>query len=90
VDDAARPVVATTWWCPACDRIEAPQPCIGVCVRRPEPMVASEMYDSVDAEAVAAAERARPLLRALRLAATVTPRDGRYAETWAALAARRG
>jgi hypothetical protein len=82
------PPVATTWWCATCERIEAPQPCIGVCVRRPESMVSAQLYASVDAEAQALRARAGAAQALLRLVATVQPRDGHWAQTWAALAER--
>jgi hypothetical protein len=80
--------VATTWWCATCDRIEAPQPCIGVCVRRPEPMASLDAYRTVDEAAAPLEAAARDRLALLRLVVAVRPRPGRARETWAALAQR--
>jgi hypothetical protein len=32
-EEPAEPAI--TWWCPACGGIDAPQPCLGVCIWRP-------------------------------------------------------
>jgi len=56
--------IVTTWACDSCGRIEAPQPCIGVCVRPETPMVDA-------AEHRATIETARALERALERLAPV-------------------
>jgi hypothetical protein len=80
---AEPPAAATTWWCASCGRIDAPQPCLGVCIRKPQEMVAAAPALAGAADLLA---EARGLLRALRLLSTLRPRPGRHAETWAALA----
>lgn len=78
----------TAWWCAGCGRIEAPQPCLGVCVRRPVDYVRAHEH----ARALAAIEEARrtevDLTAMARQAAWVMPRPGHAAETWTALRER--
>ena len=60
--------VITTWACDSCGRIEAPQPCIGVCIRPETPMVEASEHAAVVAAArtvAAELERLAPLLRQL-------------------------
>ena len=80
--------VVTTWWCPRCSGLEAPQPCIGVCIRRPVEWVPEGAYAAARARAAAAVEAERAMADVLRLAAYVTPRAGRADQSRAALAAR--
>jgi hypothetical protein len=51
-------------------------------------MVAAELYASVDVEARELRARTAAARALLRLVATVHPRDGHWAQTWAALAER--
>ena len=59
------------WQCVGCGKLDAPQPCIGVCEDRKVELV----YASEHAEALAQRDALAALLR--RLACT-TPRDGQY------------
>ena len=69
------------WQCIGCGKIEAPQPCIGVCRDRNAELVYGEDYDALVAEANA--------LRAIvRQIATVSPRPGECERTWQALQGR--
>jgi hypothetical protein len=77
-----------TWWCPGCGRIEAPQPCIGVCIRRPDEMVSAARYDDARARATAAGRAERLLAELARMVTCVTPRDGQWNRNWRALHAR--
>jgi hypothetical protein len=43
-----------TWHCPNCGRVEAPQDCLGICVRRPVEMVPAADYDEARARYEAA------------------------------------
>ena len=80
------PIVA--WWCATCGRIEAPQPCIGVCMRQPERLVSAALYDDAFAQA-ADLRRAEQLLRRLaRLVASLHPAGGEWQRTWRALRPR--
>ena len=78
-----RPVAerVEVWQCIGCGKIEAPQPCIGVCRDRKAQLVYAEEYDGLLAEADA--------LRAIvRQIATISPRPGECERTWLALQAR--
>ena len=73
--------VTTAWACESCGRIEAPQPCLGVCIRPEVSMIAAAEHAAVLADAGACQreiDRFAPLVRRLAL---VTPRPGRWAET---------
>jgi hypothetical protein len=78
---------ATAWWCPACDGLGAPQPCLGICVWRLVDWVRAEDYEReherVDALLVAEAA----LRRLLRQVRSVTPREGRWEAAWQAFSA---
>jgi hypothetical protein len=81
-----RAPVSTTWWCPECGGVEAPQPCIGVCVWRPVEWIAAARYGEARAEADRALGAEGALLALARRAARVTPRAGQWERGWAALA----
>jgi hypothetical protein len=83
---APRAPVSTTWWCPQCGGVEAPQPCIGVCVWRPVEWIAAARYGEARAEADRALGAEGALLALARRAVTVTPRPGQWERGWAALA----
>jgi hypothetical protein len=78
--------VSTTWWCPDCGGLEAPQPCIGICVWRPVQWVAAARYDEARAAAQRAVAQETAWRAVARRAATVTPRAGQWEGGWAALA----
>jgi hypothetical protein len=67
--------------CIGCGKIEAPQPCIGVCRDRRTQLVYAEDYDALVAEA----EALRAILRQI---ATITPREGECLRSWQALQTR--
>ena len=69
------------WQCIGCGKIEAPQPCIGVCRDRKAHFVYAEDYDALAAEA----EALRAIVRQI---ATITPRPGAAERTYLALQAR--
>ena len=55
-DPGAEPV--ETWLCTSCGRIEAPRPCLGICVRQQVEMVVLPTPGSVDAPDCAGASNA--------------------------------
>jgi hypothetical protein len=78
---------ATTWWCPACGGIDAPQPCLGVCVWRPVEWVTRERYERARETVLEELERERPLRGLLRRIAFATPRPDHWEESWRVLRA---
>lgn len=85
-DSAWKPAEsATTWWCPRCGGIDAPQPCLDVCVWRPVEWVNRSEYDRERDRALAAREAEHQLRDLVRLLASVTPRAGGWERTWNAL-----
>ena len=78
--------IVEAWGCPTCGRIEAPQPCLGVCVRRPVVMVDAQRYRELEDEALE--DEDRRLTAVARLAAAVRPQAGKEAQTRAALQVR--
>jgi hypothetical protein len=75
----------TVWSCAACGRIEAPQPCIGVCVWPQEEVVRADHHDEVEAQAEVARRHARELSKLVHRLASVTPRDGHWTATGRAM-----
>jgi hypothetical protein len=69
------------WQCIGCGKIEAPQPCIGVCRDRRTEFVYGEDYDALAAHAEALAAIVRQI-------ATVTPREGEWERSYKALQTR--
>ena len=69
------------WQCVGCGKIEAPQPCIGVCRDRRTELVHAADYDALQAQA--------ELLAAIvRQIATITPRAGEWESSYRELQQR--
>jgi hypothetical protein len=79
--------VFTTWWCPRCGGVDAPQPCLGICVWRPFDWVTAEDYEQARSQLRDALAEELRLREILRRVATITPRPGWWDEAWAELAA---
>jgi hypothetical protein len=79
----ARTVVV--WRCPDCGGVDAPRPCIGVCIWRPAQWVAAACYESERSRALADREAERSLAGLLHRLAYSTPRDGQWERSWRAL-----
>lgn len=75
----------TTWWCAGCGAIDAPQPCLGICIWRPAEWVNRTAYEPERSRAAAERDAERILVRLLRRAAFVTPRDDQWERNWRAL-----
>jgi len=76
------------WQCIGCGKIEAPQPCIGVCRDRKILMVGKDEHECVLAEREALraqVERVHAMLLRFGLA---RPRDGQWEASWNALQAQ--
>jgi hypothetical protein len=80
-ENDARVERVEVWQCIGCGKIEAPQPCVGVCRDRRTQLVYAEDYDALVAET-------QVLRGVLRQIATVTPRPGECERTWQALQER--
>ena len=75
----------TAWRCIGCGRLEAAQPCIGVCQDRPVDLVYADDYDRTAAELAAARAQAEALARFAREVAYTTPRAGEWESSYRAL-----
>jgi hypothetical protein len=69
--------VVRAWACASCGRIEAPQPCIGVCIRPETAMVEAAEHQAVLDQAEAVRLQLDRLAPPVRLLAWTTPRPGR-------------
>jgi hypothetical protein len=76
---------AITWWCSQCGAVDAPQPCLGICVWRPVAWVRKDLYDRQRERALAQQDRERVLRRLVRRVASVTPRASQWRRNWQAL-----
>jgi hypothetical protein len=73
------------WLCTGCGRVEAPQPCLGVCVRKPDEVVRADHHAAVAARAADAEHGAHELAALVSRLAWSTPRDGGWEASLAAL-----
>jgi hypothetical protein len=78
----------TAWQCIGCGRIEAPQPCIGVCRDRKVEFVSASDHDRVLAELAATRSQRDAVIVVLRQLGHTTPRAGEWERTYRALQAR--
>jgi len=76
------------WQCIGCGKIEAPQPCIGVCQDRKVQFVYAEDYEEALVQTRQAIERANTLHKLVRQLALTTPRDGEWEQCYRALQRR--
>lgn len=81
------PEVLTAWQCIGCGKLEAPQPCIGVCRDRKVRLVAAEDHERALAALAASTERVDALRGVVARFAHATPRDGHWEESYRALLA---
>jgi|SRR5690349_21968074 hypothetical protein len=88
VPEAPEPDVIEGWGCPRCGRVDAPQPCLGICVRRPGLVADVAEYREYAGQAERAAEVDRPLSAFAHLVAGVRPRPGREQQTVEGLRSR--
>lgn len=87
-DGAERLECATVWWCSECGGIDAPQPCLGICVWRRIEWV--NVTSFLEQRTTAHAERdvERRLRALVRRLAFVTPRADHWESGWRALEAQ--
>jgi len=69
------------WRCIGCGKVDAPQPCIGICQDRKVELVLAGDYDALLA-------RTAELESVLALIARITPRDAEWKASWEALQQR--
>ena len=76
------------WGCPRCGRVDAPQPCLGICVRRPGLVADVSEYREYAAHAQRMAETDRTLSAFGHVVGGVHPRPGREQQTVESLRSR--
>jgi hypothetical protein len=74
----------TVWRCPDCGGVDAPQPCIDVCIWRPADWVDATSYESERSRAAVDCEVEQSLAGLLRMLTFATPRDGQWERSWRA------
>jgi hypothetical protein len=79
---------ATVWWCAECGGIDAPQPCLGICVWRSVEWVNGIQYLEQRTGALVERDTEQRLRGLVRLVAAVTPRAGQWERGWGALGAQ--
>jgi hypothetical protein len=84
-DPALEAPVFDVWRCIGCGRIEAPQPCIGVCEDRKVQMVAYADYVAVVSRLDDALDAVGALEKVLRRVTLTTPRGGAWERSYRAL-----
>lgn len=86
LEEPAAPAV--TWWCNRCDRVDAPQPCLGICVWRVVEWARYDIYAELRRRVISAYETERQLRGLMLRIAHTSPRTGQHALTWTAFASR--
>jgi len=85
-DDLLSPAdTVVVWRCQDCGGLDAPQPCIDVCIWRPAVWVEATSYEPERLHAAADREVERSLAGLLRRLAFATPRPGQWEHSWRAL-----
>ena len=79
---------AVVWRCRDCGGVDAPQPCIGVCIWRAAQWVDAATYEADRSRALGDRQAERSLAGLLRTLAFTTPRSGQWERSWRALQAR--
>ena len=73
---------AITWWCAECGGLDAPQPCLGICVWRSVEWVERSLYEQLREQTMLEREREHRLRDLLHRIAWVTPRRGHWERGW--------
>ena len=73
------------WQCIGCGKIEAPQPCIGVCQDRKIELVFADKYEEVLGQLNVARQAAQAAMALVRRLAWTTPREGEWEHSYRAL-----
>jgi hypothetical protein len=85
-DEEIDSVVA--WWCARCGGIDAPQPCIGVCISRPVEWASLQSFEGERDRRARLVDELREVTDVVRPLGFVTPRPGQEERNWRALQAR--
>ena len=88
VPDAPEVDVIEGWGCTRCGRVDAPQPCLGICIRRPGLVAGAAEYREYASHAQRLAETDRVLLAFAHVVGGVHPRPGREQQTVESLRSR--
>lgn len=73
------------WQCIGCGRIEAPQPCIGVCKDRKVYFIGRDEHERALAEAAALRETLATVQARLQRFVLAKPHAGQWERSWSAL-----
>ena len=76
---------AVVWRCRDCGGVDAPQPCIGVCIWHLAQWVDAAVYEAERSRALADCQAGRSLAGLLSTLAFTTPRTGQWERNWRAL-----
>jgi hypothetical protein len=82
---AAEPEPVVSWWCERCGGLDAPAPCVGVCVRRPAQWASLEALERQREATAARLHDERQLAGAVRALVLTRPRPGSERRHWQAL-----
>ncbi len=88
VDAAEEAIRLTAGYCSVCGWIEAPQPCLGVCIFQAVEMVPAAEYDELRRKCEHARRQQKELTAVIGQLAWVTPRAGEWERTHRALESR--
>ena len=72
---------ATVWLCATCGQVEAPQSCLGICIRRNGEFLRADHYLELAAQIETMQRRARDLIALVRQLARVAPHPGQCEKT---------
>lgn len=87
-DLLSAPRIVVVWRCPVCGGVEAPQPCIGVCIWHRTEWVDAAQYELERSRAAADREAERSMAGLLARLAFATPRAGQWERSLRALQAQ--
>ena len=84
LEESAEPAV--TWWCDRCGGVDAPQPCLGICVWRPIDWARHDIYEQQHERTLCEHDTEQRLHGVLQRLANTTPRAGQHRRSWEAFA----
>lgn len=79
---------ATTWWCEQCGGIDAPQPCLGICIWRHIKWVNADLYNHQRSRALALRHTELRLRALMQRLASITPRERYWKLGWRVIQAQ--